>query len=167
MYIYTNCILNVYMTHPGKQRSMRMLYTGISKKNCVRKKTFDELLAVFAWDLEHLATGKRATCRHDGTPWNATDSARAKLAAKEPDLPFRAALCEVRGDWKFYKECFDFPAWNTLQGIIPIHISLRICMPPSLRGGCKQGGGKGGEGGGLATTYHMTCRYLLAMQLHS
>ena len=98
-----NGIMNVFMTHPGKQRSMRMLYTGISKTNCVPKETFDDLLAVFAWDLEHLATGKRATCRHDNTPWKASDKARAKLAAKEPDLPCRAALCEVRGDWKFYK----------------------------------------------------------------
>ena len=46
-----NGIMNVFMTYPGKQRSMRMLYTGISKNNCVRKKTFDDLLAVFAWDL--------------------------------------------------------------------------------------------------------------------
>ena len=134
IYIYMNDIINVFMTYPGKQRSMRMLYIGISTTNCVRKETFDELLAVFAWDLEHMATGKRATSRHDGTHWKASDVARAKLAAKEPDLPFRAALCEVRGDWKFYKECFDFPAWNTLKGITPTHISLRICTPPSSRG---------------------------------
>ena len=134
IYIHMAGIMNVFMTYPGKQRSMRMLYTGISKNKCVRKKTFDDLLAVFAWDLEHLATGKRATCRHDRTPWKASDMARAKLAAKEPDLPFRAALCEVRGDWKFYKECFDFPAWNTLAGITPTHISLRKCTPPSSRG---------------------------------
>ena len=156
------------MTHPGKQRSMRMLYTGISKKNVCGKKTFDELVAVFAWDLEHLATGKRATCRHDGTPWNASDSARAKLVAKEPEVPFRAALCEIRGDWKFYKECFDFPAWNTLQGIIPIHIYRYVYVRhPPQEDGCKQGGGEGGGGGGLAKTNHMTCRYLLAMRLHS
>ena len=145
IYIYMNDIMNVFMTYPGKQRGMRMLYIGISKKNCVKKKTFDELLATFAWDLEHMATGKRATSRHNGDHWKASDKARAKLAAKEPDLPFRAALCEVRGDWKFYKECFDFPAWNTLKGITPTHISLRICTAPSYM--YKQ---RGGEGGGVA-----------------
>ena len=75
---YDHIIITEFMTHPGKQRSMRVLYTGISKKNCVRKKTFDELLAVLTWDLEHLATGKRATCRHDGTPWHASDCHRAQ-----------------------------------------------------------------------------------------
>ena len=136
IYIYTHerhyeCIYDI-----SRQAAVNAnaLYWHFQNK-CVRKKTFDELLAVFAWDLEHLATGKRATCRHDRTPWKASDMARAKLAAKEPDLPFRAALCEVRGDWEFYKECFDFPAWNTLKGITPTHISLRICTPPSSRGG--------------------------------
>ena len=91
------------MPHPNTQRSMRMLYTGISKNNCVRQNTFDELLAVFTWDLENMATGRRATCRHDNTPWRASDTARGKLAAKEPNLTSRAALCEVRGDWDFDK----------------------------------------------------------------
>ena len=96
-----------------------------------------------------LATGKRATCRHDGTPWEVSDRARAKLAAKKPDLPFRAALCEVRGDWKFYKECFNFPAWKTLEGITPTHISLRIYTPrPQEEPPPQEEGHNHGSGGG-------------------
>ena len=96
--------------------------------------------------------GKRATCKHDGTPWTVSDRARATLVAKEPDLPFRGALCEVRGDWKVYKECFNFPAWGTLEGITPPHISLRICTPrpqeepPPQEEGHNHGSGGGGEG---------------------
>lgn len=95
---------------------MRILLTGISKKNVVTQQTFDATLAVFAWDLQHLATGKRATSRHDRSPWQASDRKRAKKAVSTPDIPVRACLAEVKGDWKFYKECFNFPAWNTLAG---------------------------------------------------
>ena len=137
------------MTHPGKQRATRMLFTGLSKKNCVRQKTFDELLAVFTWDLENMATGRRATCRHDNTPWRASDAARGKLAAKEPNLTFRAALCEVRGDWKFYKECFNFPAWNTLAGITPTHTYRHVYVRRLLkrRSVIKEGARQGDHAG--------------------
>ena len=95
---------------------MRILLAGISKKNVVLQQTFDAILAVVAWDLEHLATDKRATCRHDRSPWQASDRKRAKQVVSRPYLPVRACLGEVKGDWKVYKECFNFPAWNTLAG---------------------------------------------------
>ena len=95
---------------------MRTLLAGTSKKNVVTQQTFDAILAVVAWDLQHLATGKRATCRHDNSPWQASDRKRAKQTASRPDLPVRACLAEVKGDSKFFKECFDFPAWNTNAG---------------------------------------------------
>ena len=44
-------------------------------------------------------------------------------------LGFQALLCEVRGDWKFYKECFNFPGWNTFSGIC----WLCDCTPAELR----------------------------------
>ena len=44
-------------------------------------------------------------------------------------LGFQALLCEVRGDWKFYKECFNFPGWNTVSGIC-WHCD---CTPAELR----------------------------------
>ena len=100
----------------GCEKKMRILLTGISKKNVVLQQTFDAILAVAAWGLEHFAAGKRATCRHDRSPWQASDRKRAKQTASRPDLPVRACLAEVKCDWNVFKGCFNFPAWNTLAG---------------------------------------------------
>ena len=108
---------------------MRTLATAIGKKSVLGKHTYDDILAVIAWGLQHLGSGKRATCRHDGSAWLHSDSKRAKLAANTPDFGFKAALGEVRGDWKFYKEVFNFPGWNTLEGIC----WLCYCKPDDLR----------------------------------
>jgi hypothetical protein len=45
------------------------------------------------------------------------------------DLGVRAALCEVRGDWKFFKDTFRFPGWNTKAGIC----WRCTCTPAELR----------------------------------
>ena len=61
------------------------------------------------------ATGVRMTERHDKQPWRKEDSIRKRLAQEEPHI-VRAALCEVRGDWKFYNGVFGLPMWNDSGG---------------------------------------------------
>ena len=72
--------------------------------------TWDDLMEIIAWDLRHLFNGKRAKQRHDGTPFNATDSLREKR--KDESMPCRVCVCEIRGDWKMLAETFHLPRWS-------------------------------------------------------
>ena len=53
--------------------------------------------------------GRYPSERHDASPWSASDKSRACLAG---DLGARGVLCQVRGDWSWYKQIFDFPSWS-------------------------------------------------------
>lgn len=99
----------------GDWKTLRIPITCLSKKNIAQKDTYDDILAVLAWSLQHCATGAFPKCRHDGTPWSSSDHNRAKNSSKT--LGLKACLCEVRGDWAFLKECFGFPAWNEVRGM--------------------------------------------------
>ena len=48
-------------------------------------------------------------------PWSSSDGYRRQRSGKP--LPAGGCLCEVRGDWAFFKQTFDFPAWNTKSGV--------------------------------------------------
>ena len=56
------------------------------------------------------------------------DRQREKMVAQR--LGVRGCLAEVRGDWKFFKELFGFPGWNTNLG------TCWLCKgtPGTLRG---------------------------------
>lgn len=98
----------------GDYRNLRMPLTAISRKQ-VSGNTWRDIMTVLAWSFQHCAAGVFPLHRHDGTPWLPTDRKRMPLAGLP--LGFRAALCEIRGDWKFYGETFHFPKWNTKAGI--------------------------------------------------
>jgi hypothetical protein len=73
--------------------------------------TWEDVFGIIKWSLTILASGRWPTCRHDESPWNASDKCRKNA---RPIL--RAALGEVRQDWKFANEVFGFPAHNTVEG---------------------------------------------------
>ena len=100
----------------GKYKSLRLPITALSRKQ-VTENTWGDVMEVIAWSLRHCANGTRPTARHDLQPWWLEDATRAKQAHRMPELPFRAALVEVRGDWKMFGEIFHFPKWNTSAGI--------------------------------------------------
>lgn len=77
----------------------------------VCSETWEDVCAVIKWSLVCLATGVWPSSRHDGSAWDATDKCRQTA---RPLL--RAALVEVRHDWKFASELFGFPAHNTKEG---------------------------------------------------
>ena len=108
-------------------KNMRIPITSMSKKHVAATSTYDDIFAVLSWSFECLAIGKYPHHRHDGRAWLQSDAARRRSASS--DLPLKAALVEVRGDWKFYKEVFNFPAWNERAGIC----WLCTCTPQHLR----------------------------------
>lgn len=72
-------------------------------------------MAIVAWSLKALAIGVFPAKRHDGLPFNATDVGRQALALTS--IGCKAALVEVRADWKFFKEVFNLAGWNTRSGL--------------------------------------------------
>ena len=94
-------------------KSSRVVFTAIPKK-FVGEGTFDAILEIFAWSMRVLLLGRMPTKRHDGTPFNETDSSRRKQMSGAA-LEFHACLVQIRGDWAFYKGCFNFPSWSAEQ----------------------------------------------------
>ena len=98
--------------------------------------TWEDIIGVVKKSLVAAAVGRYWNRRADGQEdWRtdkaayASDAKRKKLANKSIGL--RAALVEVLGDWKFFKDVFQFPAWNEKAGccwICP-------CTPDQVRVG--------------------------------
>ena len=94
-------------------KSSRIVFATIPKK-FVCEGTFDAILEIFAWSVKQLLLRLMPSVRHDGTPFDKSDSDDRKKVAGEI-LPFGACLVQIRGDWAFYKGVFGFPAWNADQ----------------------------------------------------
>lgn len=97
----------------GKFKPLRLPVVGLSHKQ-LSENTYDDIMEVVAWSFQSCAEGVSAVERHDHRDWLESDKTRAKKAGT--DLGIRAALCEVRGDWKFFGEVFSFPKHNTKAG---------------------------------------------------
>ena len=102
-------------------------FDWLVQKHVITPSTFHDICEVFAWCFKHLIAGVHPSARHDNKEWLPSDKQRNNKAGQP--LGFQALLCEVRGDWKFYKECFNFPGWNTVSGIC-WHCD---CTPAELR----------------------------------
>ena len=97
----------------GAHSALRFPITVVNKRYVMLHKTADDVLAVVKWSLEQCLLGKMPTRRHDDLPWRPEDNQRRRLAGSS--FP-PALLCEVRGDWAFYKQVFRFPQHNELLG---------------------------------------------------
>ena len=84
----------------GKTHQKRFVFTVI-KKSLMLDNTMDEILRLFAWSCNTLLTGT--------TPSLGPQGEKLSSGGKPLAGPWRAALCQVRGDWAFFKECFNFP----------------------------------------------------------
>ena len=75
---------SVVINFPGlaaANKGLRLPITVIPKHFCIKQTTFDAILAVFAWSMQHAAAGFMPTCRRDSSAWQpATDRARAKIS---------------------------------------------------------------------------------------
>jgi hypothetical protein len=105
---FTMSLPGVHSTH----ENLRLPITVINKKYCAQVHSYDDIMAVISWSLTHAALGRNPRCRHDGTEFQKSlgDSVRVASAAKP--LGFQAVLCQVTGDWAFFKQVFRFPSWN-------------------------------------------------------
>ena len=98
---------------PAQYSNLRLPSTVMNKRYVLNKSTSDDVLAVVRWSLEHCAMGTMPSARHDHLPWRPEDHKRRKLAGAA--LP-PAVLCEVRGDWQFYKQVFRLPQQKEKKG---------------------------------------------------
>ncbi|CAE7201729.1 unnamed protein product [Symbiodinium sp. CCMP2592] len=93
------------------QQNLRLPVAAFPKEFVSKSQTFEDVFEIIQWSFKQLATGSMPSCRHDGTPFNRTDSYRQRLAGKK--LPLRAALAEFRADWSCYKDVLSFPSWSS------------------------------------------------------
>ena len=98
----------------GGNSNLRLAICGVNKRFLLKNHTVDDVLEVIKWSLQHCAAGIMPAQRHDVAPWRTEDHKRRKAAG----LAFPpGALCEIRGDWQFYKTCFRLPQHNEKAGI--------------------------------------------------
>ena len=97
---------------PGQEhkpyRDLRVTLTSLPHENVVRE-TQDDIWEVLSWSFACLAKGHFPWGRHDQQPWSEGVTWRQKRAGK--DL-VKAALIEVKGDWKQMSSCFGLPMWS-------------------------------------------------------
>ena len=103
-------VLSLSLPGNSKYPGLRIPLVAIPHSRTCQE-TWEDIFAIIKWSLEILATGVWPTARHDGSPWQDTDKCR-----KNARPLLRAALVEVRQDWKFAVEVFGFPAHNTVAG---------------------------------------------------
>ena len=99
----------------GHAGEMRLPVCVILKRFCVKYETADDICQVLCWSLECLARGTFPSRRHDGTPWNRFDVWRKRKASRS--IGVKAALVEIRGDWKMLQETFRLPSWSSATNI--------------------------------------------------
>ena len=74
------------------------------RKSEMTAETLDAIFSIMAWSFNLLLFGRTPATDYNG------------LHLLGGGLPlaggYKAALCQIRGDWAFYTEVFKFPTWN-------------------------------------------------------
>ena len=86
-------LLTLNILTSAKRGALRLPLAMMQKHLMVKQATWDGVLAIMAWSLQHAAAGTFPCSRHDGAPWS-------------------AFLIQVRGDWAFYKQTLYVAAWS-------------------------------------------------------
>ena len=103
---------SVVLNFPGAagQENLRIPIASITKRHCATTETFDDILAVVSWSFRVLREGKHPLTRHDGSAFRSGEDAY-RQKHQSSNLPY-ALLCELRGDWKMYKDVLRLPGWQ-------------------------------------------------------
>ena len=117
----TQSVETISMNLPGlsgEYKNFRIPLVSLLRSH-IGEHTFDDLFEVITWSLLHCARGVSPVCRHDDKEFDIRYGDRRKNDYRHPGEPIgvRAALCEVRGDWKMMSEVFKFPYHNESAGI--------------------------------------------------
>ena len=105
------CSMNLPGAGSGDAKRMRLPCWALLKHQ-IGANTMHDLMDIIAWSLRCLRLGKYPTERHDGTPFKE----KKRLAWAGTPLPTKGILCQIRGDWKMWKEVFGFPQWDKKDG---------------------------------------------------
>ena len=103
-------------------QGLRIPLAAFPKHLAAGPKTWNSVWNVMKWSLAWAATGIMPSHRHDGAPFDKTDTTRKKLALSP--VP-KGILVQIRGDWAFYKAVFGLPGWQEKRGCC-----WRCCMTP-------------------------------------
>ncbi len=98
----------------GSHSRLRVPLAAVEKKHVAEGETYKDIMDIICWSFRMLAIGANPTRRHDAAEWQAADHKRRAVANKP--LGYKAFLCQVRGDWAFFRGTFDFPACNKKDG---------------------------------------------------
>ena len=116
-----------FLCLPEDGPAPRVPVAMVQKRFVKKHSTFAAIMHVLAWSFRMLGMGGFPSRRHDMEPWSSSDGYRQQRSGKP--LPAGGCLCEVRGDWAFFKQTFDFPAWNTKSGVC----WQCCCQPEDIR----------------------------------
>ena len=78
--------------------------TTLIPKTAMTEESMSDIFGVLAYSFNIMLDGQTPVQNYNGM--------RIPSPAKPLAGGYRASFCQVRGDWAFYKEAFDFPAWN-------------------------------------------------------
>ena len=98
---------------PWPEGGLRVPMIGVPKQFVAKGKTFETILAVFAWSMRLLAIGSCPTRRHDGRPLTGADPLHEYAGHA---IGCRACLFEIRGDWSWFKSTLQLPGWQDSGG---------------------------------------------------
>ena len=119
--VFTYCLLT------GKRHlALTLRETELCQCGCKGWCSLWPLWQFLRWSVEALAAGRHPTSRHDGTPWQASDSARAVVGGST--FPWRAALVWVKGDWAALTTDWGFPTWQSNTHPCLLCHTTRACM---------------------------------------
>ena len=116
----------------GDGGNARFPICALNHKHVAKEVTNDDILSIVSWSMRCLLEGQMPISRHDGARWLPSDRWRRKLQGTPiggEGPGFRAALTEVRGDWKHYKDVFRLPGHNSKDGCC----WLCSCTPATIR----------------------------------
>lgn len=90
----------------GTTRENRFPITCTRKSDLLRDgSTLESIFKIISWSLNTMLQGATPTHDADGMP---LDNGGQPLAG-----PWRGACIQVRGDWQFFCQAFNFPQWNS------------------------------------------------------
>ena len=87
----------------GTTRTKRFAFTFVRKVDYTAE-TLNRIWQLLAWSFNAMAKGEHPRIDWDGNPI---------FAGMDPLAgPYTGVLTQIRGDWQFYVEIFQFPPWN-------------------------------------------------------
>ena len=112
-YAVNDSILGIWIHNMSNDR--RYLFAVYRKRyacqcGCKAWCSIFVLLETLAWSLRALAKGEWPNCRHDHEAWTSDDAVRSSRAFEK--LPFKAAVCFIKGDWSEFAHSMGVPSWQ-------------------------------------------------------